>query len=85
LCPCTDQAKLKIGKTACLFISEDVISFPKDYITLLDLQLKDWEDAEKLDATLIIGTGVQDPVMVCKRGAMNRGIDLAIALQDAKE
>ena len=85
LCPCTDKAQLVIGKTAYLFISDNVVSYRKDFLTLLDLQVKLWNDAEILKSALVVTQGVINPIVICKRGAIERHLDLETASQDAKK
>lgn len=85
-CPCTDQKQLIIGKTAYLYISQQVVDFRKTCLTLLEreMQLQEYKKKRGLTA-LIIDGGVANPFYLCEIGARQRGLDLAVALADAKQ
>lgn len=85
MCPCTDKKHLKIGESAYLYISEEVVKLRKNYITLLDIQIKLLSDAKNIGSTAIqVTQGIINPIVLCEIGATQRGLDLAVALEDAK-
>ena len=90
-CPCTDEKKLVIGRTAYLYISEDVVNFRKNCRSLLERDMmmeKIYKnglpigDGDKW--TVIIGHGIGNPFYLCETGAKLRGLVLSVALADAK-
>ncbi len=84
-CPCTDQKPLIIGRTAHLYISQGVVDFRKTCVTLLEREMQLHQTAKRLGAgALLIDGGVANPFYLCEIGAKRRGLDLSIALADAK-
>lgn len=84
-CPCTDQRPLVIGRTAYLYISPKVVEFRKDCRSLLEKNMMLEKMASKMGgATLFVDGGVANPFYLCETGARRRGLDLAVALADAK-
>ena len=84
-CPCTDQKPLVIGKTAYLYISQDVVDFRKTCLTLLEREIQLEQFAQKMGVgALMIDGGVANPFYLCEIGARKRGLDLSVALADAK-
>lgn len=84
-CPCTDREPLIIGRTAYLYISQEVVDFRKTCVTLLEREIQLQQYARRLGgAALMIDGGVANPFYLCKTGATRRGLDLSVALADAK-
>ena len=84
-CPCTDQKPLVVGKTAYLYISQGVVDFRNTCVTLLEREIQLQHVAKKLGAgALLLDGGVANPFYLCEIGAKKRGLDLSIALADAK-
>ncbi len=84
-CPCTDRKQLLIGRTAYLYISQEVVDFRNDCRTLLERNIKIHQMVQKLGNQLtLLGGGVANPFYLCETGARRRGLDLAVAMADAK-
>jgi|ERR1035441_3778538 hypothetical protein len=85
-CICTDQKPLIIGRSAYLYISQGVVNFRKTCLTLLEreIQLQQYAKAFGAGALLVDG-GVANPFYLCEIGARQRGLDLSVALADAKQ
>jgi hypothetical protein len=83
-CPCTDRSQLVIGRTAYLYISQEVVDFRKDCRTLLARDLKITEMSKRFDASVVFCSDVSNPFYLCETGARRRGLDLAVALADAR-
>jgi len=85
-CPCTDQKPLIIGKTAYLYISQEVVDFRKTCLTLLEREMQLEQFGKKMGiGALLIDGGVANPFYLCEIGATQRGLDLSVALADAKK
>lgn len=84
-CPCSDGKPLIVGRTAYLYISQAVVDFRKDCRTLLERDMMLEKAARKLGAgALLLDGGVANPFYLCETGAKRRGLDLPVALADAK-
>ena len=83
-CPCSDGQALVIGRTAYLYISQAVVGFRKDSRTLLERDMMLEKAASRLGASLLVDGGVANPFYLCEKGAKLRGLDLSVALADAK-
>lgn len=82
-CPCTDETALTLGRTAYLYISDEVVDFRRDCRTLLErdnLLLV----ANNGRGNLVLAGGLVNPFYLCEIGARHRGLDLAVALRDAE-
>jgi len=85
-CPCNDRAALIIGSTAYLHISQAVVDFRKDCRTLLEREMVLQQMVKRSGAgILLVDNGVANPFYLCETGARRRGLDLAVALADAKQ
>ncbi len=84
-CPCPGKEALLPGSSAYLYISEEVVKFRQDAITYLDMQGK----IERLKSPNAIfasvGTGVANPIFLCREGALGYGLNLDLSLKDAKQ
>lgn len=84
-CPCSDCKQLFIGSTAYLYISQAVVDFRKECRTLMEREVTLQNAGKRLGAnTMILKQGAANPVYLCETGARRRGLDLAVALADAK-
>ena len=83
-CPCTDRSQLVIGRTAYLYISPEVVNFRKNCKTLLERNMMLKEMTKTMGAHVFLGGGVANPFYLCETGARRRGLDLAVAMRDAK-
>jgi hypothetical protein len=81
-CPCTDQRQLVIGKDAYLYISPEVVSFRKDCLSLLELEMKVSRLSSPVDMLAAVSHSM--PKYLCGMGARRRGLDLAVALADGQ-
>jgi hypothetical protein len=78
-CPCREDV-LSPGN-GYLYISEDLVQFRKDALTLQEAEKKVL--SYRRQAT-IIGQDLYVPILMCRQGALRRGIDMAIAAADAE-
>ena len=83
-CPCTDRSQLVIGRTAYLYISPEVVQFRKNCRTLLERNMMLKEMTKTMGAHVFLAGGVANPFYLCETGARRRGLDLAVAMADAK-
>lgn len=83
-CPCRDQRPLIIGRTAYLHISSQVVEFRKDCRSVLDRNLMLEKTASRIGASLLVDGGVANPSYLCETAARRRGLDLAVAVGNAK-
>ena len=84
-CPCSEGQSLVIGRTAYLYISEAVVNFRRECRALLERDVMLREAAIRLGAdALLVDGGVANPFYLCEIGAERRGLDLSVALADAK-
>lgn len=82
-CPCSGTTALVPGKTGFVYISEDVVRNRRDLRTWEEAQAH-WDDvARKLDANVHVTAGILVPILLCRRGATRRNLDLRVAARDA--
>ena len=83
-CPCPGDIPLQPGKTAYVFISDNLLEMRRDAITYLDLhrKLDALTSRLSLDCSYF-GAGTVDALVLCERGARLRNLDLKVALEDA--
>lgn len=82
-CPCGPATRIPRG-TGYLYISPDVVDFRRDARSIKDAAKKLQRLQKQLGGGLIIAaSGVFTPVLVCKRGARLRRLDLEVAAADA--
>jgi len=85
-CPCTDQKSLVIGKTAYLYISQGVVDFRKDCLSILERDMKIQKMGRDLSPSLLfVDGGVANPFYLCEVGARQRRLNLKVALADAEQ
>jgi hypothetical protein len=84
-CPCPGKELLEPGLTGFLYISQDVVKMRRDSPTAVDIGMKLERMRRPLDARLVLGEGVINPVVLCRVGAGRRGLDLTLAAADAKK
>lgn len=83
-CPCGPATRIPRG-TGYLYISPDVVDFRRDARSIKDAAKKLQRLQKQLGGGLIIAaSGVFTPVLVCKRGARLRKLDLEVAAADAR-
>jgi hypothetical protein len=78
-CPCNEDV-LSPGN-GYLYISEDLVQFRKDALTLQETEKKVLN--YRRQAT-IIDKDLYIPILMCRQGALRRGIDVEIAAADAE-
>ena len=82
-CPCTDQRQLVIGNNAYLFVSPEVVSFRRDCVSLLELEMKVSGLSSPMEMLAAVSHSM--PKYLCETGARRRSLDLAVALADGQE
>ncbi len=83
-CPCGfPGATIPRGK-GYMYISKEVAEFRADCLTEAEAQEKIQRMSAQLGATIIAGSGVFSPILMCEQGAKKRGLDLDVAAADAK-
>ena len=82
-CPCGPSTKIPRG-SGYLYISQDVVDFRRDARSFEDAARKLKRLKERMGIYVMFGSGVFAPVLVCKRGAKLRKLDLEVAAADAK-
>jgi len=92
-CPCGFPGANIPRGTGFLYVSEDVVEFRRDALTVQEAQRK-LEEAEaggrdafgmKPDGFFMIDRSAVMPTLVCEMGARNRGLDLEVAAEDARQ
>jgi hypothetical protein len=83
--PCSGTEPLVIGKTAYLYISQQVVDFRMDCLSLVERDVKLQTAARSVGANaLLVDGGVANPFYLCEKCAKARGLDLIVALADAE-
>ena len=83
-CPCSGTESLVAGSAAYLYISQQVVDFREDCLTLMERDAKLEQMAREMGVNAItVDGGVANPFYLCEIGVKRRGLDLAVALADA--
>ncbi len=83
--PCAGTEVLVIGKTAYLYISQQVVDFRKDCLSIMERDIKLQDMSRSVRATaLTVDGGIANPFYLCEACAKARGLNLSVALEDAK-
>ncbi len=83
--PCAGGEKLVVGKTAYLYISQQVVDFRKDCLSIMERDIKLQNIGRAVGANVLsVDGGVVNPFYLCEVCARARGLDLSVALADAK-
>jgi hypothetical protein len=85
LCPCNENA-LSPGN-GYLYISEELVEFRKDALTLQETEQKVLAYTKKYSSKgkrVILHNNFYIPILMCRQGATRRGIDMEIAGADAE-
>ncbi|MCE9532269.1 MAG: hypothetical protein K8T89_14285 [Planctomycetes bacterium] len=83
-CPCGEPGAVISRGTGYLYISEEVVKFRQDVPTESAAMAKVRDVERTLDAKILNPKSLATPILMCKLGARNRGLDMKIAAEDAK-
>lgn len=78
-CPCT-VTEIQPG-TGYLYISPEVVEFRRDALSLAEARKK---LAPAVESGEYVSTSKYEPILICKRGATLRNLDLEVAAEDAR-
>jgi hypothetical protein len=83
-CPCgSPGARIPRGG-GYLYISQEVVDFRGDCLTLKQAEQKVSDFRSRMGRFVMFGAGVVAPILVCEQGARKRGLDLEVAVADAR-
>jgi hypothetical protein len=83
-CPCGyPGASIPRGE-GYIYVSKEVAEFREDCLTEAEARLKIERMSARMGSTIVAGSGVFAPVLMCEQGARKRGLDLEVAAADAK-
>ncbi len=84
-CPCGFPGATILRGQGYMYVSKEVVEFRADCLTEAEAQAKIRRMSARLGATIVPGSGVFSPILMCKQGAEKRGLDLEVAAADAKQ
>jgi Tfp pilus assembly protein PilF len=88
-CPCGYPGEKIARGAGFLFITPDVVEFHNDARSVIEAQKKVHnmnvsKQQGNFSADTLTGPILINPILLCSRGALNRGLDLGVAAADAK-